>query len=139
MTDLGAEYMALMQNRLAILAVRARQKRENRVLRIPLYCEGHRTGVAIELMVMNEDGEGQTVPDHLLIYTVPDLKADKPGTAENGHSYAGHQTTGQSYTIHCGTCGRAITRQNVKLLRATIECVIMAGRDPKSGWRISIT
>lgn len=89
MTGLGAEYIALMQNRLAILAVRARQKRENRVLRIPLYCEGHRTGVAIELMVMNEDGEGQTVPDYLLIYTVPDAKADKPGTAENGHSYAG--------------------------------------------------
>lgn len=142
MTDRRAEYMALMHHPRAVDAVRARMRRDGRILRIPLYCSGNRTGVAAFLTVNNEipysgpeeKWDVQSVPDFLDMWTGPDPTAHRPGTAERSVA------PGQSYTIGCAACGRSIRRNSVELLRKVIELVVKGGvSGPGNGWRVSLT
>jgi hypothetical protein len=122
-----AEYLSLMLNPAAIELVRLRERSAySSAPRIPLYCSGHRTGVALALNVSNEAGEGTPVPDHIEMVCLPDPKAGMAGTADQG----------QSYTVHCGPCGRSTRRQDAWLLNAALKCL---GTTAGSGYRITIT
>lgn len=154
MTNDRDEFFELRTHPGAIALFRAREKGDGAtgVPRIPLTCSGHKTGIALVVYIRSEVDEGTPVPDHLDMYTVPDVKADKPGTAKEDEPRpvdwskhwsqaidedVRHQAnTGNSFTIRCGTCGRSIRRRKVKLLRDAIERVVNSG---KNSYRISIT
>jgi hypothetical protein len=122
-----AEYLSLRLNPAAIQLVRLHVRSAySSAPRIPLYCSGHRTGVGLVLMVSSETDEGTPVPEHIEMLCPPDPKAGKAGTADRG----------QSYTVHCGTCGRSTRRQDAWLLNAALKCL---GTKAGSGYRITIT
>lgn len=121
------KFWEMAENHALIELVRKRERHAySSPPRIPLYCSGHRTGVALVLMTSNEIDEGAPVPEHIELLTVPDAKANQPGTAEHG----------QSYTVRCGTCGRSTRKQDVKLLRAALECL---AKSDTRGYSITIT
>lgn len=152
MTDDRAEYRALMVNPLAIKAVRARQRGSyGAVPQIPLYCSGHRTGMAIILGVRKGTDEGVHVQDHLIMYPAHDINAGKAATRARGNipqpiDWTKPTAAGQqfpwgddypaSHAIFCGTCDHTVRRKKVWLLREAIERVVNSGKRP---YRISIT
>jgi hypothetical protein len=125
-----ARYRELMFSPEAIELVRSRERAGyHSTPGIPLYCTGHRTGVALVLMVDNEIDEGTPVPDHIVMLCRPDRKARAAGAAAQG----------KSYTIQCGTCGRPTSRQDAWLLETALKCLVAADTQKGKGYRITIT
>ena len=122
-----ATFRRLISDPAAMELVRAREgKATSSTPRIPLYCSGHRTGVAVVLAVDNEVDEWTYVEDHIQMYCLRDPKAGSPGTWRGG----------SSYTVQCGQCGRSTGRRNAWLLERALACLV---KSDTRGYRISLT
>lgn len=135
----SAEFYALTLDPAAIALVRAGQRREDRPLKVVLMCSGHRTGVSMALVIDDEvgsDEDWRRVPEHILMYAVKDINGPDGAFGNGDPSFT---SEARSYTIVCGTCDRQIRRQNVKLLREALKCIVESRQGQKGGYRISIT
>ncbi|MDR6414061.1 hypothetical protein [Pseudarthrobacter sulfonivorans] len=148
MTDPNEEYHALRFHPDAVKIVRAGQRREGRALRMPLHCSaGHRTGVALELVVSEDNGlddeDYRSVPPQIVMSWGRDLAVTaNPGKAVRADPYWAGDGTGKVWpevtTIHC-RCGWSAQRQHLKLLRAAIERIVKVRQGQQSSYRITLT
>ena len=119
---------------MAVAAVQSRQVTAyDTPPRIPLMCSGHRTGLALLVVAVNELDEDVTVPYHLQLSVVDDPRAKAAGSVEDPPYTMG------SYKILCGSCGRPTSQRAIRLLRAALECMTKAGSADGPAYRIRIT
>ncbi|MFD1210965.1 hypothetical protein ACFQ36_02780 [Arthrobacter sp. GCM10027362] len=54
--------------------------------RVTIYCSKHRTGMRLRLTIINEDGDGYPLPEHLRVMAETDPRAASAGTFEPPYS-----------------------------------------------------